>query len=289
MPKAKAPKPEQTAPENTGPEIAIIEYGEKRASEFKGNPKNWRRHPEAQKDAVRGSLRELGWISPVIVNIRTGNLIDGHERLAQAMEAGQDSMIPYITVDLPIHKEALALGVFDVITGMAEGDKDILNSLMEDIRTDDPDLQALLAQVAEDEGLFGDPEELDPEEQEANYSRKIKAPIYEINGDEPPVSDLYDGTKAATLRKEIEAVELPDEVRTFLNAAADRHTVFNFRNIAEYYAHADAPTQSLMEKSALIIIDFEKAIEGGFVRLSEKMLEYAGMSERAAAEEKDEV
>jgi len=120
MPKAKAPKPEQTAPENTGPEIAIIEYGEKRASEFKGNPKNWRRHPEVQKDAVRGSLRELGWISPVIENIQTGNLIDGHERLAQAMEAGQDSMVPYVVVDLPPEKEDLALAILDPITAMAE-------------------------------------------------------------------------------------------------------------------------------------------------------------------------
>lgn len=49
--------------------------------------------------------------------------------------------------------------------------------------------------------------------------------------------------------------------------------VFNFKNIAEYYAHADVGTQSLMEGSALIIIDFDRAIELGFIEMTQEIME----------------
>ena len=58
---------------------------------------------------------------------------------------------------------------------------------------------------------------------------------------------------------------------TFLRHAAERHVVFNFRNIAEFYAHADAEVQNLMERSALVIIDFNRAIEGGFIELTDRI------------------
>ena len=53
--------------------------------------------------------------------------------------------------------------------------------------------------------------------------------------------------------------------------AAERHTVFNFGQVAEYYCHADATLQDLMERSGLVIIDFDKAIEYGFVHLTERL------------------
>ena len=54
----------------------------------------------------------------------------------------------------------------------------------------------------------------------------------------------------------------------FLSSAAERHTKFNFDQIAEFYAHADAEVQTLFEDSCLVIIDFSKAIELGFVKLT---------------------
>jgi hypothetical protein len=53
--------------------------------------------------------------------------------------------------------------------------------------------------------------------------------------------------------------------------AATRHIRFDFEQIAEFYAHADPDTQQLMEESALVIIDFDKAISGGYVKLSQAM------------------
>jgi hypothetical protein len=54
--------------------------------------------------------------------------------------------------------------------------------------------------------------------------------------------------------------------------AAQRHNVFSYSKIAEYYAHANEEMQGLMEKSALVIIDFDKAVENGYTKLSQKVI-----------------
>lgn len=117
-------------------------------------------------------------------------------------------------------------------------------------------------------GGFEDPDQLDN-----IYTRNIKAPIYEIKGEDPEIATLYDREKTDRLIAEIEAAAIPDDIREFLRNAAYRHTVFNYENIAEFYAHASMEVQELMENSALVIIDFARAIELGYVRLSEQIVE----------------
>ena len=62
---------------------------------------------------------------------------------------------------------------------------------------------------------------------------------------------------------------MSQEVKEFLLAAASRHIRFDFEQIAEFYAHSDPDLQQLMEDSALVIIDFDKAIANGYVKLSQ--------------------
>jgi len=50
----------------------------------------------------------------------------------------------------------------------------------------------------------------------------------------------------------------------------------NFARIAEFYAHSSAEVQELMEQSALIIIDYDRAVEDGFVKLAEGMMKQVG-------------
>jgi len=116
----------------------------------------------------------------------------------------------------------------------------------------------------------------EPETLSENYSRKIEAPIYDIKGEKPAPADLYDEEKAQRLRKSIADADVPDDIRRFLEIAADRHTVLNFARIAEFYAHSSAEVQELMEQSALIIIDYDRAVEDGFVKLAEGMMKQVG-------------
>jgi hypothetical protein len=250
----------------------IVGQGVKPASEFLANPRNFRTHPPAQRAAVAGSLAELGWIQTVIENIRTGNLIDGHERIWQALQHG-DAPVPFVQVDLSEQEEALALAVFDPISTMAGTDPAKLDELLREVSTGEAALQEMLANLAESAGLDyggnGQPDE--------SYSRNVEAPIYTPKGDKPKVADLFDDTKARALMAEIDATDLPEEEKDFLRVAARRHTVLNYKRIADYYAHSDATVQALMENSALVIIDFKRAIELGYVKLSQEIAEQYGI------------
>ena len=159
--------------------------------------------------------------------------------------------------------------------------------LQDNLQRGDWDVDKLLAQYSADElkALGGGFDELIAEfaargaESEFEYSSKIEAPQYNITGENPELEELYDTEKADALAKEIDEADVPKKVKAFLKVAAMRHVVFNFRNIAEYYAHADAKVQRLMEKSALVIIDFEDAIRNGFVIVSERMAALRGGDE----------
>lgn len=105
------------------------------------------------------------------------------------------------------------------------------------------------------------------------YTKKVSGLIYEPTGVCPFIFELTNKNKKNELIKEIKSQELPDEVEDFLIEAAHRHTVFNYAKIAEYYCHAPANVQRLMEKSALVVIDIDDAIENGLVVFSKKLEE----------------
>lgn len=71
--------------------------------------------------------------------------------------------------------------------------------------------------------------------------------------------------------RRIDDSSVSEEEKTFLKFAATRFIEFNYESIADYYANANKEMQELMEKLALVIIDFDKAIEEGFVQLNDKM------------------
>lgn len=113
--------------------------------------------------------------------------------------------------------------------------------------------------------LFG--QEFAPKQDEQKYSSKIEAPIYEPKNKKPHILELCDKSKTNRLIKEIEQSDLPQEEKSFLIDAAQRHSVFNYEKIADYYAHSSAEMQHFMERNGLVIIDFQKAIQYGYVKL----------------------
>lgn len=117
--------------------------------------------------------------------------------------------------------------------------------------------------------------------EESKYTKKIETPVYEPRHEKPHILALCDTTKTKRLLLEIEESSLREDEKEFLRQAATRHTVFHYERIADYYAHSTAEMQRLMERSALVIIDFDQAIELGYVRLTDEikrqfMEEYVG-------------
>lgn len=108
------------------------------------------------------------------------------------------------------------------------------------------------------------------------YSRKIVTPTYEPSNEKPDLKTLVDKTTAEKLLKEIEASDLPEEEKDFLRLASYRHVIFDYAKVADYYANSDERVKKLMENSGLVIIDFKKAIEMGYVALTEGLMEIEG-------------
>ncbi|MXF18962.1 transcriptional regulator, partial [Escherichia coli] len=73
--------------------------------------------------------------------------------------------------------------------------------------------------------------------EEEPYTTKIDTPVYEPSGGKPDISELYDDTKTQELISRIRSASLDPDIEKFLLCAAERHTVFNFSRIADYYAH----------------------------------------------------
>lgn len=158
------------APTETRFRNRIIGYGTKPADQFQAHPQNWRQHPQAQREAVSTSLNKVGWVGVVVENVRTGHVLDGHERIWQALTGNED--VPYIQVDVSEDEELLVLATFDPLTQMAETDPEMLRAILADLeQTDlfaDAEIAALLEQVASEAGVaLSPPEETreDPDEQ----------------------------------------------------------------------------------------------------------------------------
>lgn len=231
---------------------------------------------------VKASVKEFGWQQPIVVD-KDMVIIAGHTRYQAALDLGMETVPVHIATDLT-PAQVKAYRIADNRTASeAEWDNELLALEFEELKEMEFDLDLTGFDDVEIEGLLDGSFDNNQNENDVvdddTYSKKIVVPIYEPKGEMPKISELFDDDKTRELIEEIKAANIPDSISDFLEIAAQRHTVFNFRNIAEYYSHADKDIQRLMEKSALVIIDFKQAIENGFVHLTEKLGEIADMEE----------
>ena len=114
------------------------------------NPKNWRKHPSFQAGAMAAVLGNIGWVQRIVVNQRTGNLIDGHLRLELALN-NDETEVPVIFVDLEEDEERVVLASLDPIGSMAETDHAMIESLLQEI--DNEELDDVLKDIGERLGV----------------------------------------------------------------------------------------------------------------------------------------
>lgn len=107
---------------------------------------------------------------------------------------------------------------------------------------------------------------------DGEYTKKVEAPIYEPRGG-ANLSELAVYEKYERLIKQIEDSNVSESEKVFLRAAATRHIKFDYSKIADFYAEASPEMQNLIEASALVIIDYNKAVEEGYVRISQHLAE----------------
>jgi len=121
----------------------IKELRRVKAGSLRPHPKNWRTHPTAQRDALRGVLAEIGYADALIareLSDGTLQLIDGHLRA----ELTPEQEVPVLVVDLSDEEAAKLLAVHDPLAGMAAANEEMLAELLADVETQSEAVQALL-------------------------------------------------------------------------------------------------------------------------------------------------
>jgi ParB-like chromosome segregation protein Spo0J len=138
-----------------------VGHGAEAPDQLLANPYNWRVHPQGQRRALAAALSEVGWVQSVIVNRRTGHVVDGHLRIALALERGEPE-VPVVYVDLSEEEERLVLATLDPIGALAWGDGAKLGELLAALQVDQATLTRLLDDLASPihanrlQGLTGD-------------------------------------------------------------------------------------------------------------------------------------
>lgn len=121
----------------------IIGHGNEPPESLLANPLNWRIHPMAQQEAMSGVLDKVGWVQQIIVNQRTGHVVDGHLRASIAISQGV-ATVPVVYVDLSEEEEAIILATYDPLGGMAVADREQLEILVRDMQIRAPALDRML-------------------------------------------------------------------------------------------------------------------------------------------------
>jgi len=238
-------------------------------TEFQGGLKI---RDEADIEKAKTSILKYGWSFPFFVWVsgKTNYCLDGHARLLVLKQLEEEG---YLIPELPVvyisakNRAEAKQKLLRLNSNFGHLTKESVLEFAEDIDLNFDEI-ALPDSVidfsdSEEDLMGGGNSQLD-----GRYTMKIETPVYEIKGECPNLSECYETTKTDELLAEIENADIPEDVKQFLRLASYRHTRINFTKVAEYYAHAPKEVQELMENNALVIIDFNKAIEKGFVEMS---------------------
>lgn len=213
-------------------------------------------------DAVASSIKNYGFKQPIVID-SFGEVVAGHTRLKAAKKLGLET-VPCIVADDLTPAQVKAYRIADnKVAELSEWDMELLNIELADI-------EGFTGFDLEDLKTINNEQKY---EEDNPYTTKIDVPTYEITGDKPKIEELCDTTKANILIKKIEGLKIDKEIKGFLINASCRHFVFDYSKIAEFYAHSDKEVQEVMEQLALVIIDFDKAIEYGYAKFKKDIFE----------------
>lgn len=222
--------------------------------------RNYRKHNTKNKELIKKSLKECGAGRSIVIDSED-NIIAGNGIYEQAqslkiptkiVETDGNELVVVKRTDLKTDDEKRKqLAVMDNSTSdSSEFDFELLSADFDD-------------DVLEDWGI-----ELNNKDLVSKYTRKISVPTYEIKGDTPSLGELYNTDKADELKSEINELKCDENIKKFLLSASTRLYEFRYDKIAEFYAHQPKDIQEVMQKLALVIIDFKDAVSNGYVELN---------------------
>jgi DNA methylase len=130
----------------------IVGHGEVDPRTLVRNPRNPKVHPPEQGEVVDGSLLAIGWVQSIQVNVVTGYLVDGDERVQLALAHGEP-VVPVEYVELTEAEEAVALLTLDQSAQLAMAHMGRWAALRAEVETEEPALLAFWGQFAASQGV----------------------------------------------------------------------------------------------------------------------------------------
>jgi hypothetical protein len=181
------------------------------------NPANWKAHPSGQRATISELLDRVGWAGAVLVNERTGRMLDGHARREIALAGNQ--AVPVLIGDWSEEQERLILAGLDPSGWTAIADRrkyEALLSGVPEIKGDE--FKELLAAVKDSSQLLnesGEPEEADGAKRTGDDSDEITIALDSIW----PTDNAY---SVPSLLPELQADQVAGPVTTWGTQGARR-------------------------------------------------------------------
>lgn len=241
--------------------MQIIEIDINDIKQYKNNAKI---HTKKQIEQIVKSIERYGNNDPIAID-ENNTIIEGHGRYLALKKLGYTE-VPVIRLEhLTEEQKREYILVHNKLTMNTDFDLETLKSELDFINFDMTEFDFDIFENIPDEFAEENP-----------YTSKITTPTYEPTKEQAPeITELYNMDKAKRLIEKIERSDLKPEIKEFLKIASYRHVVFDYRNIAEFYSHADKDTQELFEDNLLVIIDYNKAIENGVINITADIAELA--------------
>jgi len=239
-----------------------------------GDVVTWDENPRYTTDKelqiIRDSFTKLNQFQPLVIG-PNNELYDGHQRVRALLPVlGEDYEVTAYRSSralddderrlLALYSRQIGRWNWDILKAW---DLDLLSLAGMDV-----DFGGVLqddAELAAD--VLGGGDNAEPESED-KYMSFAQIPIYEPSGKNWSAGDLAGVERYNELIREINqfsSVCDDAEIIEFLMMAATRFIEFNYSRIADFYANASPELKDIMERLALVIIDYNKAIENGFV------------------------
>jgi hypothetical protein len=177
--------------------IKALEYVN--SADLVAHPGNWREHPAAQAEALKGVLSEVGIAGALLAyrSERQGGalvVIDGHLRKDAAPQQW-----PVLILDVDDAEADYLLAVVDPLAAMAVADAGALDALLSSVQSGEAAVQAMLAELAEGAGgagLYVPVGGIDPSLIPEGDRYKEQYGVIIICADEPEQQKVYEALAA---------------------------------------------------------------------------------------------
>jgi hypothetical protein len=146
----------------------IKELRRVRAKDLLPNPKNWRTHPDRQRDALKGLLAEIGFADALLARETPDGLmlIDGHLRA----ETTPDAKVPVLVLDVTEAEADKLLATLDPLAALAQTNQEQLDGLLENVSSTNAAVAGLLSDLSNEAAI---PPETTPPDEFPTYDEDL--------------------------------------------------------------------------------------------------------------------